>query len=77
MLHRQGDDSFEVNSEFELDEDDEMPYDDLTLLCKMLLKKYDLLKEENKNLKNENDFALKEKFLLKINLKLFQKKMNP
>ena len=29
----EGDDSLEVNSDFELNNDDEMPYDELTLLC--------------------------------------------
>ena len=52
----QGDDPLEVNSESELDEHDNMSYDDLALLCKILLNKYDLLKVENKKLKNENDF---------------------
>ena len=51
----QGDAPLEVNSESELDEDDNIPYDDLALLCKMLLKKYDLLKVENEKLKKENN----------------------
>ena len=61
MLHGQGDDPLEINSESDLDEDDDMSYDDLTLLCQKLLEKYDLLKIENKHLKKENDSVPKEK----------------
>ena len=69
MLHVQGNDRLEVNSDSELDED--MPYDERALLCKMLLKKYDLLnveknslKKENASLLNENDFLKKENISL-------------
>ena len=34
----QGDDPFEVNSASELDEDDEMLYDEFTLFCQNFLK---------------------------------------
>ena len=47
----QGDNPLEVNSEFKLNEDVEMSYDELTLFCQQLLKKYELLKIENKRLK--------------------------
>ena len=47
----QGDDLFEVNSEFELDEDVDMSYDQLALFYQQLLEKYDLLKKDNKKLK--------------------------
>ena len=67
----QGDDPLEINSNSELEE--QMPYDDLTLLCKMLIKKYDLLKEENKSLKNENDFILKEKDSLQNKFEIISK----
>ena len=52
----QGDDLLEVNTESELDEDVDMPYDELAMFCQ-LLKKYELLKMENKSLKNENDLV--------------------
>ena len=61
MLYGPRDDHLEVNSESELDEDDDMSYDDLTMFCQNLLEKYNLLKVENKWLKKENDFILKEK----------------
>jgi len=43
----QGDDPLEVYSEFEIEEDIDMPYDELASFCQKLLKKYDLLKIEN------------------------------
>jgi len=45
----QRDDPLEVNSDSELDNDDEMPYDELVMFCQKLLEKYDLLKVENEN----------------------------
>jgi len=36
----QGDDPLEVNFESELDEDVDMPYDELALFCQQLLEKY-------------------------------------
>ena len=47
MLHGQGDDPLEVNSESELEEDIHMSNDELASFCQKLLKKYDLLKIEN------------------------------
>ena len=44
----QGDDPLKVNSESELDEDVDIPYDELASFCQKLLEKYDLLKFENK-----------------------------
>ena len=52
----QRDDPLVVNFDFELEE--EIPYEDLALLCKILLKKYDLLKIENEKLKKENNSLL-------------------
>ena len=37
----QGDDPLELNSEFELEEDIDMPYDELASFCQKLLEKYD------------------------------------
>jgi len=51
----------EVNSDSEIDEDVEVPYDELVLFCQKLLEKYDMLKVENELLKKENNFVLKEK----------------
>ena len=45
----QRDDPLEVNSESELDEDDTMSYDDLTMFYQKLLEKYDSLKVETKD----------------------------
>ena len=42
----QGDDPLEVNFESELEQDIDMPYDELASFCQKLLKKYDLLKIE-------------------------------
>ena len=41
-----------------------------------LLEKYDLLKDENKSLKNVNDFVLKKKDSFKNKFEIFQKKKN-
>ena len=43
----QENDPLEVNFDSELDEDIEMPYDELASFYQKLLKKYDLLKIEN------------------------------
>ena len=40
----QGDDLLEINSDSELDNDDEMPYNEVALFCQKLFQKYDLLK---------------------------------
>jgi len=56
----QGDDPLEVNSEYDLDEDDAMSYDNLTVFCQKLLERYDVLKVENKSLKKENMSLLNE-----------------
>ena len=37
-------DPLKVNFESELDEENEMPYDELAMFCQKLLEKYDLLK---------------------------------
>ena len=58
-MHGPGDDPLEVNSESEIDEDVDIPYDELALFYQQLLEKYDLLKIKNKRLKNENDSILK------------------
>ena len=50
----------EVNSKSELEEDIDMPYDELASFCQKLLEKYDLLKIENDKLKKENTSLLKE-----------------
>ena len=55
MLHGPRGDPFEINSESDRDEDDDMSYDDLIMFCQKLLEKYDLLKVKNKRLKKEND----------------------
>ena len=49
----QGDNPLKVNSEFELDEDIDMSYDELASFCQQLLEKYDLLKKDHKKLKNK------------------------
>jgi len=70
----QGDDPLEVKSNFELDDDVNISYDKLTLLCHKLLKKYDLLKKndfilkENETLLNENDVLKKENVSLPLKL---------
>ena len=56
----QGDDPLEVNSDSKFDEDIDMSYDDLALLCHKLLKKYDLLKKENDFVIKENETLLNE-----------------
>ena len=50
----QGDDPLEVNSESELEEDIDMPYDELVFFCQKLFKTYDLLKIKNEKLKKNN-----------------------
>ena len=57
----QRDDPLEVNSESELDEDVDMSFDEITLFCQQLLEKSDLLKKDNKSLKNKYDSISKEK----------------
>ena len=42
----QGDDSLEVNSESDLNEDDKLSYDDLSMCCDELFEKYDLMKKK-------------------------------
>ena len=50
----QGDNPLEVNTESELDdEDNNMSYDELSTFCQLLLEKYDKLKKDNKNFKKE------------------------
>ena len=67
----QGDNPLEINSESELDEDVDMPYDELALFCQQILEKYDVLKKNNKRLKNKFECISKEnKFL---NVFLFSK----
>ena len=61
MLQVQGDNPFEVNSESELEEDVDMPYNELASFCQQLLEKYDMHKKENKKMKNKFDSFLKEK----------------
>ena len=68
----QGNEPLVVNSDSELEE--EIPYDDLALLCKMLLKKYDLLKIENEKLKKKNNSLLNKNNSSKLSID--QKKMN-
>ena len=46
----QGDNPLEVTTESE-DEDNNMSYEELSTFCQLLLKKYDMIKKENKNLK--------------------------
>ena len=40
----QGNDPLEINFESELEEDIDMPYEELATFCQKLLQKYDLLK---------------------------------
>ena len=47
----QGDNPLEINSESEHGEDVDISYDELTLFCQQILKKYDLLKKDNNKLK--------------------------
>ena len=56
----QGDNPLEVNTEFELEEDVDMPYDELASFYQQLLEKYDMSKKDNKNLKKKVDCMLKE-----------------
>ena len=72
----QGDDPLEVYSESELEEDINLPYDELASFCQKLLKKYDLLKIENKKLKKENNSLLKEKDSFQIEFEIISKKIN-
>ena len=72
----QGDNPFEVTTESELEEDIDMSYDELASFCQQLLEKYELLKKDNKKMKHKFDCMLKEKDSFKLNLKMFQKKMN-
>ena len=61
MLHGPRGWPLEVNSDSELDEEVELPYDDLASFCQKLLEKYDLLKIEHDKWKKENNSLLKEK----------------
>ena len=61
----QGDNPLEINSESKLDEDVDMSYDELTLFCQQLLKKYDLLKNDHKRLKNKYEYFKRKRFFLK------------
>ena len=54
-----------VNSESDLDEDVDMPYDELALICQQILEKYNVLKKDNKRLKNKFECILKENEILK------------
>ena len=54
----QGDEPLEVYTESKLKEDIDMPYDELASFYQKILKKYDLLKIENKKLKKENNSLL-------------------
>ena len=56
----QGDDPLVVNSESELKEEIDMPYDEFASFCQKFLEKYDLLKIENGKLKKENSSLIKE-----------------
>ena len=56
----QGDNPLEVTTESEVEEDDDMSYDELTSFCQQLLGKYDMLKKDNKSLKKKFDCMLKE-----------------
>jgi len=51
----QGDNPFEVTTESEVDEDNDMSYDEIFTFCQLLLEKYDMLKKDNKNLKKNFD----------------------
>ena len=55
----QGDNPLEVNSQSELEEDVDISYDELESFCQQLLKKYDMLKRDNKKMKNKFDSLLK------------------
>ena len=57
----QGDNPLEVNTESELEEDVDMSYDELASFCQQLLEKYDILKKDNKKMKNKFDAMLNEK----------------
>ena len=50
----------EVNTEFELQEDVDMSYNELESFCQQLLEKYDMLKKDNKKLKKKCDSILEE-----------------
>jgi len=71
----QEDNPLEVNSESELEEDVDMPYNELASFYQQLLEKYDMFKKENKKMKNKFDSLLKKKILFKQNWNAFQKKM--
>ena len=57
----QGDNPLEVTTESEVEEDVDMPYNELASFCQQLLEKYELLKKDNKKMKNKFDCMLKEK----------------
>ena len=44
----QGDNPLEVTTESEVDEDNDMSYDELACFCQQLLGKYDMLRKDNK-----------------------------
>ena len=70
-----GKNSLEVNTESELKEDVDMSYNELESFCQQLLEKYELLKKDNKKMKNKFDAILNEKDSLQEKLECFQKKM--
>ena len=57
----QGDNPLEVTTESGVDEDVDMSYDELTSFCQQLLEKYDMLRKDNKKIKNKFNCLLKEK----------------
>ena len=69
----QGDDPLEVNFEFELEEDIDMPYDELASLYQKLLEKYELLKKEKDSFKNKLSIISKENEFLKNQVNLISK----
>ena len=71
----QGDNLLEVNSESELEEEVDMSYNELTSFCRQLLEKYELLKKDNKKMKNNFDSLLKEKDSFQTKLENISKKM--
>ena len=73
MLHSPRDNPLEVNSESELEEDIDTPYDELASFCQKLVEKYDLLKIENDKLKKENKSLLKEKDSFQIYFEIISK----
>ena len=54
----QGDNPLEVTTESDVEEDVEMPYNELVSFCQQFLEKYELLKKDNKKMKNKFDCML-------------------